>query len=208
MLIEDRAERVAALASSGELAAACFELARFELPELDSKPYEGRLDQMAAMVEGSGYLALRRVVAIREGYGGTLDDLRDPVHSYLHEVLDRRRGLPITLSAVWIEVGRRAGLSVQGVGLPGHFLVFAEGQLVDPFHGGEAIGADEAASLVAQAIGGPPRLNPDWLEPVSETDIVERMLRNLHQSYTITEPSRPRAWIPTCLQALGVGSEV
>jgi regulator of sirC expression with transglutaminase-like and TPR domain len=199
---------VAELAAGGHLAESCFELAVFEYEDLVPDPYRARLDAMAELVEGRGYLALRRVVAIREGYGGTIDDYDDPVNSFLHEVLDRRAGLPITLGAIWIEVGRRAGLEVEGVGLPGHFLVYAEGQLVDPFHGGEAIGSDEAASLVAETIGGPPRLNPDWLEPVSDVEIVERTLRNLHQAYRLRGESHHRPWIGACLEALGITSGV
>ncbi len=208
MNVGDRAFRVAELAATGDLAGACFELARFEYPSLDPAPYLRRLDEMSSLVDGSGHQALRRVVAIREGYGGAVRDYLDPAHSYLHEVLDRRTGLPITLATIWIEVGRRAGIDVRGVGLPGHFLVYAGGQLADPFHGGEAIGSAEAASLVAESIGGPPRLNPDWLAPVTNEEIVERLLRNLHRAYTGSRPDAAPAWIGSCFAALGVGSDV
>ncbi|MFQ5967512.1 MAG: transglutaminase family protein [Acidimicrobiia bacterium] len=208
MGIEQRARRVADLAAAGDLAEACFELAGFEYPDLDASRYRVRLDELGALVDGSDYSALRRVIAIQEGYGGTLENYHDPANSYLHEVLDRRTGLPITLATIWIEVGQRAALDVQGVGLPGHFLIYAQGQLIDPFHGGEPIGSDEAAALVAEALGGPRRLNPDWLEPVTEAEIVERMLRNLHQAYSLAEDEPPRPWIDACFEALGVGSGV
>ena len=204
----EQAKRVAAHASEGQLADACFEFAKFEYQNLDPSDYMRRFDEMAAQIEGTDHLAIRRVVSIREGYGGTIEDFYEPTYSYLHEVVDRRAGLPITLATIWIEVGRRAGMDVKGVGLPGHFLVYAEGQLVDPFHGGEAIGSDEASALVAQTIGGPPRLNPDWLEPVSEVAMIERMLRNLHQAYRMKGESERRAWIGVCLSELGVTSEV
>ena len=110
--------------------------------------------------------------------------------------------LTAALSVIWIEVGRRAGIEVEGVGLPGHFLVYAAGQLVDPFHGGEAIGGDEAAALVADAMGGTPRLNPEWLRPVSPPDIVRRMLRNLEGIYRERESAADLEWIAACMDEL------
>jgi regulator of sirC expression with transglutaminase-like and TPR domain len=160
---------------------------------------------MARLVEGPTHLDLRRVVSIREGLGGDIDDYYHPHNSYLNEVLDRRRGIPITLTVIWMEVGRRAGIDVQGVALPGHFLAFAAGQLVDPFHGGEAIGSDEAAALVAENYGGPPRLNPEWLAPVSPVAMLQRMLGNLTEAYRRTaeeEDFDPPHWIPACLDEL------
>lgn len=203
-----RAARVAALAADGRVAEAALEYARFVHPDLDVSSYLDRLQAMAGLVEGTTHLALRRVVAIREGLGGDVDGYYDPRNSFLNEVIDRRRGIPITLSVVWMEVGRRAGIDVQGVGLPGHFLVFVSGQLVDPFHGGEAIGADEAAALVAENYGGPPRLNPEWLEPAAPEAILVRMLGNLTEAYRRaeggTDPAfRAPDWIAACLDALG-----
>lgn len=121
--------------------------------------------------------------------------------------MDRRKGIPITLAVVWMEVGRRAGITVQGVGLPGHFLIYAAGQLVDPFGGGEAIGSDEAAALFAENFGGAPRLNPEWLEPVTPESMLERMLGNLAEAYRRAaddpvEVFRPPDWITACLDEL------
>jgi regulator of sirC expression with transglutaminase-like and TPR domain len=179
------------------------EFARFEYPDLVVSDYLDRLEAMAGLVAGTTHLDLRRVVSIREGLGGDIDDYYNPHNSFLNEVLDRRKGIPITLGVIWIEVGRRAGIDVQGVALPGHFLVFAAGQLADPFHGGEAIGSDEAAALVAENYGGPPRLNPDWLEPVSAVAIVERMLGNLTEAYRRQEPAAGTpGWIAACLDEL------
>lgn len=205
-----RAERVAALADQGLVAEAALEYAAFAYPEIDIPGYLDRLDQMAGLVEGTTHLDLRRVVAIREGLGGDIDDYYNPRNSFLNEVIDRRKGIPISLAAVWMAVGRRAGIEVQGVALPGHFLVFAGGQLVDPFHGGEAIGADEAAVLVAESFGGAPRLNPEWLEPVEPKAILVRMLTNLTEAYRRGaggDPGffRPPDWITACLDELGGG---
>jgi len=202
-----RAERVAALATEGLLAEAALEYACFAYPDVDVQVYLDRLDAMAILVEGTSHLDLRRVVAIRQGLGGDIDNYYDPRNSFLNEVIDRRKGIPITLAVVWMEVGRRAGIDVQGVALPGHFLVFAGGQLVDPFHGGEAIGADEAAALVAENYGGPPRLNPEWLEPVGPGAILERMLGNLTEAYRRAAEGGGAAfdlpdWVTTCLRRL------
>ncbi len=197
------ARTVAELAREGRLASAAFALSTFAYPNLDVDAYDIRLTQMAGRIVGSGHLALRRVVAISEGLGGDVDDYYDPRNSHLHEVLERRKGIPISLSVIWIEVGRRAGIDVQGVGMPGHFLVYAGGQLCDPFHGGEAIGSDEAAALVAFSLGGPPRLEPSWLDPVPDAAIVQRMLTNLRNAYRARRDFAHEEWISACLTALG-----
>jgi len=194
------AQLVAELAFAGEIGEAAFAFARLEYPALDVTPYRARLDAMAAAVAGTDHLALRRIVAIREGIGGDADTYGDPRNSFLPYVLDRRKGIPISLAAIWMEVGRRASIEVQGVGLPGHFLVYAAGQLCDPFHGGEAIGSEEAAVLVADSMGGKPRLNPEWLTPVTAAEMVRRMLRNLDAIYA--EAGQPRAWVHECQAAL------
>lgn len=198
--ITDRAARLADHVESGRLDLASIELARFAYPDLTASWVLRRLDRLAGEIEGDTHLAMRRVIAIRHGIGGNVDDYRNPDNSFVNRVLDTRRGIPITLSVIWIEVGRRAGIEMQGVALPGHFVVYAGGQMVDPFHYGESIGFDEAASLIAQAIGGDPRLDKRWLEPVSTRDIVRRMLRNLENAYE--GDSENLEWVTTCLGAL------
>lgn len=198
------AGRVAELAAAGEIGRAAFEFSRFAYPELDPVPYLDRLAAMAGRVTGGTHLGLRRVVGIEEGLGGNVDDYQHPDNSYLHRVLDTRRGIPVSLSVIWMEVGRRAGLEVVGVGIPGHFLVYAAGQLCDPFHYGEAIGFDEAAALVAQALGGAPRLDRSWLEPVSDVQTVDRMLRNLDAIYRERGEEAHLEWIAACRAELAL----
>ena len=198
--ITDRAARLADHVEAERLDLASIELARFAYPDLAMESVLDRLDRLAAEIEGDTHLAMRRVIAIRHGIGGNIDDYRNPDNSFVNRVLDTRRGIPITLSVIWIEVGRRAGIEMEGVALPGHFVVYAGGQMVDPFHYGEAIGFDEAAALIAQAIGGDPRLDKRWLEPVSTRDIVRRMLRNLETAYE-GDPENLE-WVTTCLGAL------
>lgn len=194
-----RAERVAALAHADEPGSAALELAGFAYPDLVREHWLERLDDLAARVDGWDHLALRRVIAIAEGIGGNVEDYYAPDNSFLNRVLETRRGIPISLSILWIEIGRRAGAEVVGVGLPGHFVVSVEGQLVDPFHYGEAIGPDEAASLVASALGGPPRLDRSWLSPVDTTDIIRRLLGNLESIYRERGVPSSLLWVRTCL---------
>jgi regulator of sirC expression with transglutaminase-like and TPR domain len=198
------AHRLADLAEADRLAEANLMMAQMVRSELDPRPVLARIDAMASMVEGSTHLGLRRVISISEGIGGNFDDYHDLDNHFLDTVLATRRGIPIALSVLWIEVGRRAGMDMEGVGLPGHFLVYAGGQLVDPFHYGEAIGFDEAASLVASALGGEPRADRSWLEPVPSTTIVRRMLLNLERLYMERGEPHHLEWVAACLQALPV----
>jgi regulator of sirC expression with transglutaminase-like and TPR domain len=199
--ISHRAAKLAELVHGDRLDLAAIEVARFAYPELVDADVLVQLDGLAAEVRGTTHLALRRVISISHGIGGNVDDYDDPDNSYLNCVLASRRGIPISLSILWMEVGRRAGMEMQGVGLPGHFVVYAAGQLVDPFHYGEAIGFDEAAALIANAIGGDPRLDRRWLEPVGSADIIRRVLRNLESVYPNDAPELE--WISACQQALG-----
>ncbi|MDX3078128.1 transglutaminase-like domain-containing protein [Streptomyces sp. NPDC088354] len=118
----------------------------------------------------------------RLGFGGTPADYQRLDSSLLHEVLRRRRGLPILLSVVWIEVARRAGAPVYGVALPGHFVVgFGDPAgafvLADPFNGGRPLGDEDVRLLVAGATGSVP--SPAMLGPADPLDIVLRVLNNI-----------------------------
>lgn len=196
------AMHLADLAAADRLAEANLLLARFVRPELDEGPVLARLDELAERVEGGTHLSLRRVISIAEGIGGNVDDYHHPDNHFLDTVLATRRGIPLSLSVLWIEVGRRAGIEMEGVGMPGHFLVYAGGQLVDPFHYGEAIGFEEAASLVAEALGGHARADRSWFQPVGPVHIVRRMLLNLERIYQDREEAHHLAWVATCLEAL------
>src|SRR5262249_12346225 len=115
----------------------------------------------------------------------------DAKNSYLNDVLDRRTGLPITLSIVAMAVGRRAGMDVQGVGLPGHFITKAIGAgrtiFFDPFHGGRRLTAEECGQLVEQVTGKPFRATPEALEVAPLGWIIVRLLTNLKGVYLKTE---------------------
>lgn len=192
------------LVAEDRLAEANLLLARFVHPEVEPDRVLARLDALAQRVEGTTHLALRRVISIAEGIGGNVDDYYHPDNHFLDSVLATRRGIPLSLSVLWIEVGRRAGIEMEGVGMPGHFLVYAGGQLVDPFHYGEAIGFEEAASLVAEALGGQPRADRSWFQPVGSLQIVRRMLLNLESMYVDRAELQHLEWVSQCLEALAV----
>ncbi|MEW2447668.1 transglutaminase-like domain-containing protein [Streptomyces parvulus] len=130
-------------------------------------------------------VALRELLGGRYGFHGVAADYQRLESSLLHEVLVRRRGLPILLSVVWLEVARRAGAPVYGVALPGHFVVglgaefgpAEERVLVDPFDGGRVLAGDDAETLVAGATGA--GLRPSMLEPAAPLEVVARVLNNI-----------------------------
>ena len=120
------------------------------------------------------------------GFAGNRDDYYDPNNSYLHQVLQRRLGIPITLSLLCIEVGRRAGVPVLGIGMPGHFLIRhrdEENYFVDAFNGGVLMNRDECGAVLRQAAGDDARLEENHLNPVTPREILARLLRNLKAIY-------------------------
>src|SRR5215510_4498677 len=139
-----------------DLAEAALLIARQEYPALDVPRYLTRLDLMGAElrerlleepVPERAVMALNRYLFHEQGFKGNTSEYYDPRNSYLNDVLDRRIGIPITLSTVYMEVAARAGLDVEGVGLPGHFIVRVHtpvrGLLIDPFHCGALLSEQE-----------------------------------------------------------------
>jgi regulator of sirC expression with transglutaminase-like and TPR domain len=139
--------------------------------------------------------ALAEHLGGRCGFRGTAGDYQRLESSLLHEVLRRRRGLPILLSVVWMEVARRAGAPVYGVALPGHFVVGfgpPDGNpdqqvLADPFDGGRVLTGPDAELLVAGATGAP--LDPSMLTPADPLDVVLRILNNI-RAWAAARPER------------------
>jgi regulator of sirC expression with transglutaminase-like and TPR domain len=177
-----------------DLAELALHLARDEFTDLDVGAYLSELDGMAH--EARAYLrggleasvhGLCRYLFHEMGFRGNVQHYYDARNSYLNQVLDRRTGIPITLAAVAMAVGTRAGLAVAGVGLPGHFIAKASagGQevLFDPFHGGRPLTAEQCEQLVYQVTGTPFQATRAALEPVPLGLIVQRMLNNLKGVY-------------------------
>jgi regulator of sirC expression with transglutaminase-like and TPR domain len=187
-----------------DLAHACLMIAEDAYPGLDVERYLGEIERMALRLRGRGVQgdsAEERVVALNRflfdelGYRGNTEDYYDPRNSYLNEVIDRRTGIPISLAVLYIELGRRIGLPLDGVSFPGHFLVrlrLRGGTLVlDPFCGGAPQSEDELRSRLLRVIpagstgGVPPADLPleQFLEPASKRQILARLLRNLKGIY-------------------------
>lgn len=112
-------------------------------------------------------------------FAGNRTDYYDIENSLLHRVLDRRLGIPITLAVVLLEVGRRAGTSLHGVGMPGHFLVGSADGFIDPFHGGVVLDADGCGVLFRRLAGPAAVLPPGSLARTPPAEILRRMLVNL-----------------------------
>lgn len=135
--------------------------------------------------------ALSALLGEHCGFHGTPSCYQRLESSLLHQVLRRRRGLPILLSVIWIEVARRAGAPVYGVALPGHFVVgFGDPEdpvLADPFGGGRLLTGADAELLVAGATGTP--LDPSMLVPANSLEIVLRILNNI-RAWSAARPER------------------
>jgi regulator of sirC expression with transglutaminase-like and TPR domain len=188
-----------------DLARAALAIAREDYPQLDEARYLKALDEFAQRVlRGlpAGALAERRVgrlntVLFHElGFSGNQTDYYDPRNSFLNEVIDRRTGIPITLSLVYLEVGRRCGLRVDGVSFPGHFLCkvsLDEGELiVDTFNRGQFLGLAELEGRLASAAGDGARFDPRLLRAARPKEILARLLQNLRAIYLDRE-DLPRA---------------
>ena len=185
-----------------DLAEAALLVAAQEYEELDVRAYLVRLDEMGRALRmrledehrpERAVMALNHYLFQELGFRGNTEQYYDARNSYLNEVLDRRTGIPITLSVVYIEVARRAGLDVEGVGLPGHFVVrvqtAARGLLVDPFHGGMLLTEKDCQQRLDRIFSGKVKLEPKMLRPCGRKDMIERVLRNLKAIHLRDEDS-------------------
>lgn len=181
------------------LARAGLLFARAEYPELDCGWYLGQLDLIAhdigTRVEYDAGPDVRLAVMIQYlfgdlGFNGNVDDYYDPRNSYLNEVIDRRLGIPITLSIIFLELAERVGLSAQGISFPGHFLVAVdEGEdvvIVDAFDGGAMLARETFMERLRERADS--ETSSDALEtalrPASKLETLLRQLRNLKSVYT------------------------
>ena len=177
-----------------DLAELAFAIARDEYAHLDIEAEMNELIGMARDVRPrlrggleSRVTALQHFLFEELGFHGNERDYYDPRNSFLNDVLSRRSGLPISLSVVAMTIGNRAGLSVHGVGLPGHFLVKVVERdqeiILDPFHGGKILSLADCEKLVEGITGSAFLATPEALESVSPGYIIQRMLINLRGVY-------------------------
>lgn len=133
------------------------------------------------------YEALREVLVAEHGLRGNDQDYYHPDNSYLNRVLETGRGMPISLSIVWLEVARRLKWPVAGVALPGHFIVRIDDPerfvLADPFYEGRSLSLEDCESLVEQAFDGKLPFKREYLKPVDARSILLRLLKNLQNFY-------------------------
>jgi regulator of sirC expression with transglutaminase-like and TPR domain len=175
---------------------AAFWAAAEDYPSLDVPAETGRVTRMA-------HEAALRVRGMRNpferldgvcgyvfgemGFRGNAEDFDDPRNSYLNEVVDRRLGIPITLSILFLEIASAAGFEARGVALPGHFVIRVEWDgrviLVDPFHQGQVITVDDCRQLVARSTGRPSLFRRDQLDGADRRAMLARMLLNLKHVY-------------------------
>lgn len=179
-----------------DLAAATLLVAREEYPSLDVARYLRRLDRMAAEVRDrigaerhplTVAAGLSRYLFAELGFTGAEEEYFDPRASYLNDVLDRLKGIPLSLSVIYMEVARRAGFEVLGVGLPGHFIVkhpHPGGEVfVDPYNGGVVLSPEDCAAKVEQIYGGAVVFQPFMLGAVTKRQILSRAVHNLKTIY-------------------------
>ncbi|MCZ6695424.1 MAG: transglutaminase-like domain-containing protein [Acidobacteria bacterium] len=181
-----------------DLAQASLLIAREEYPGLRIGDYLAQMDEMAASIRsrlrgGEGFTSLvahvNRLLFDELGFRGNREEYYDPRNSFLNDVLDRRVGIPISLSTIYLEVARRIGLRLAGVTFPGHFLVRYVGRdmraeiLIDPFNRGILLTEVECRHRLDELFQGQIPFRQELLRRASKRDILERILMNLRSIY-------------------------
>jgi regulator of sirC expression with transglutaminase-like and TPR domain len=190
--IQDFARAISVREDQIDIAHAALIYAREVYPELDVQEYLCRLDEMADAM-ASRLAHQHPVAAFRDylfgelGFRGNTDDYFDPRNSFLNQVLDRRTGIPITLSVIYLELARRLDLPMVGIGLPGHFVVRYDGDSVssyiDPFNDGATMTTQDCRQRIKEISNGRLTFDASFLSPVGPKQILSRMLRNLKGIY-------------------------
>jgi regulator of sirC expression with transglutaminase-like and TPR domain len=182
-----------------DLGYAALLIAQEEYPDLRVAEYLGRIDELAARVQARRIPttrprrlaeAINLVLFDQEGFSGNQNSYYDPRNSFLNEVLDRKLGIPITLSILYLEVGRRVGLRLAGIGLPGHFIVGIGDEagpdapvLIDPYYQGQFLDEAECARRLEAVYRGQLRFQTSMLAPFTARQILGRLLMNLKAIY-------------------------
>lgn len=200
-------------AAEHDVAEIALYLAQDEYPHLDVAAYLDQLRDWArdarSHIGGNlqeQTLGLCRYLFHQVGLHGNAKDYYDPRNSYLSDVMDRLTGIPISLSLITIAVGRRVGLPLSGVGLPGHFIVQCRDQtttlFIDPFHGGRQLSVEQCQAMVSRVTGMAMPISPLDLGPVPPGIFVQRMLNNLRGIYLKADDSRRAARVLSRLHQL------
>lgn len=172
---------------------------------LDLDALLGRLDDLADGVWAPTLDALRKRLFVELGFTGDEADYYDPRNSFLDSVIERRVGLPITLAVLMLEVGRRIGVPLSGVSMPGHFLVRDKvdpSVFVDPFRRGAVLDERGCRTRFHQVHGPDAEFDPTFLQPVGKLAIIARMLANLETVATMAGDRPMLSWILTLRAAM------
>ena len=207
MDIQDNRQRFAQMMQQPEeaidLAEAALLVAGAEYPELEINVYLEQLEyhteavrQRVAGNPSPDYIVrkMNEYLFTEQGFEGNMDDYYNPKNSFLNEVLDRRLGVPISLSLIYMEIGQRLGVPLEGISFPGHFLVKfgdeAEAVVIDPFMKGIMLDNDDLEHRLDEIYDDPTESRPplyDLLQPAQKKDILLRLLRNLKAVYYQSE---------------------
>ena len=198
-----------------DLAAAALLIAREHNPNLPVEKYLNRMKLMANVVRlrlGDSPEPKEMVEGINnhlfngEGFGGNEADYYDPRNSFLNEVIDRRRGIPITLSILYLEVAANVGLAMSGVGFPGHFLVKYQSEqeeiIVDPFGSGVMLTREDCANRLRVVSGGQAPFREHYLSAITKKQILRRVLTNLKGIYLSSSEYGRSLWAVEMLLAI------
>jgi regulator of sirC expression with transglutaminase-like and TPR domain len=164
-------------------------------PDLDIALQLRRLDGLAARVSQATTTGVIDLLFGELGLRGNEKEYSDPRNSFLDQILDRRVGIPISLAVVTMEVGRRVGVTFEGVGMPGHFLLRSEGELLDPYRAGRRLHNDDAEALFKAVHGEVANFSQSLLATTGPRAILGRMLANLRNSYAERGESTALAWV-------------
>jgi regulator of sirC expression with transglutaminase-like and TPR domain len=181
-------------------------IAQVEYPKLDIPRYRGMLEEFGA--DGKAAVKARGLRAVEQfnrfffdalGFHGNADNYYDPRNSYLNDVIERRTGIPITLSTVYCEVARRAGLRAFGVGFPGHFLakcVLPDDEVIVDCFNARSVSREDCQELLNSFSPGGPAVSDEMFEIAAPRDILSRMLNNLRRIHAgRREFARALRWV-------------
>ncbi len=173
----------------------CLKLAQvLEFPDLQINDYIQKLNLFGlalrdsiADVKNPTYLISRLNEYMFETleFEGNSDDYYNPRNNFLNVVIDKKSGIPITLSIIYVELAKYIDLDLRPVGFPAHFLVkYSEEMILDPFNKGRLLGIDDLQEILDRSYGGNVKFNPDYLNEIEPESILVRIARNLKSSYT------------------------
>ncbi len=172
----------------------CLKLAQvLEYPDLDIQSYIEKINEIAKSlkvllsdVKNPTYLISMLNEHLFSGFGlrGDTDDYYDPKNNFLNYVIEKKTGIPITLSIIYIEVAKRIGLDLRICGFPSHVVVkYGEEMVLDPFEGGRLLGIEDLEEILYRNFGEEIEFSPEFLDELPEEKILIRIIRNLKNSY-------------------------